>query len=118
VIKAPPISQLTFDLALPKQEGDETFEKVYWETAMPRAGGLAVRTQDVMTLAITIATGTRMRADGVLRFGVAYDETEGVSPEARKLLEKQLLALGPEYRTPVRDTEHCDEESSDQDDGE
>jgi hypothetical protein len=118
VIKAPPISQLTFDLTLPKHEGDEIFEKVYWDTGMPREGGLAVRTQDVMTLAITIATGTRMRADGVLKFGVAYDETEGVSIKAMKLLEKQLLALGPEYKTPVRDTEHCGGESGDQEGGE
>jgi hypothetical protein len=115
VIKAPPISQLTFDLALPKHKG----EKVYWDTALPREGGLAVRTQDVMTLAITIATGTRMRADGVLKFGVTYDETEGVSLRAMKLLEKQLSALGPEYRTTlVKDTEHRDGESGDQDGGE
>jgi hypothetical protein len=72
-----------------------------------------------MTMAVTIATGTRMRADGVLRFGVTYDEAEGVSLRAMKLLEKQLLALGPEYKkTPVKDTEHRGGESGDQDDGE
>jgi hypothetical protein len=85
---------------------------------MPREGSLAVRTQGVMTLAVTIATGTQMRADGVLKFGVTYDETEGLSLKAMKLLEKQLLALGLEYKTPVQDTEHRDGENSDQDGGE
>jgi hypothetical protein len=40
VTKVPPISQVTFDLTLPKPEGDEkstsgAFQKVFWDTAMP-----------------------------------------------------------------------------------
>jgi hypothetical protein len=120
VVKAPPISEITFDLALPKPEEDgkitgNAFKKVYWDTAMPQGGGLAVHTRDVMTLAVTIATGTRMRADGELRFRVTYDESDGVSLRAMKQLEKQLLALGPEYKTPVKHNERRDGESSDQD---
>jgi hypothetical protein len=71
-----------------------------------------------MTLAVTLATGTRMRADGNLRFGVTYSETEGVSLKAMRLLEKQLLALGAEYKTLVKDGERRDGESGDQDGGE
>jgi hypothetical protein len=70
------------------------------------------------TLAVTIATGTQMRADGVLKFGVTYDETEGVSLKGMKLLEKQLLTLGLEYKTLIQDIEYRDGENSDQDGGE
>ncbi len=92
--KITPISQVMFDLTLPKEdESTPELEKVYWDTATPREGGLAVRTQDVMTLAITIATGIKMRGSGDARFGVAYDETEGVSPSVVALLQKQLLTL-------------------------
>jgi hypothetical protein len=44
VIKAPPISQLTFDLSLPKHEGDKAFEKVYWDMVMPPPFSVAHRT--------------------------------------------------------------------------
>jgi len=117
VTKVQPISHITFDLTLPKADGGEKstndgFQEVYWDTAMPQEGGIAVHTQDVMTLAITLATGTRMRAQGPLRFGVTYNETEGVTLRAMTLLKKQLLALEPEYNSHVKDGE------SDQNNGE
>jgi hypothetical protein len=123
VTKVPPISHITFDLTLPRPVEDEKstsgeFQKVYWDTAVPKEGGLAVGTQDVMTLAITLATGTRMRADGILKFRITYDETEGASLRGVKLLEKQLLALEPEYKVPVKGEEHCDRGTGDQDGGE
>src|SRR5262249_35821334 len=54
--QAAPISDVVFDVTLPK--GDESngsgFQKVHWETSMPHEGGVAVYTQDVMTLVITL----------------------------------------------------------------
>jgi hypothetical protein len=92
--KGEPMPQVTFNLTLPKEDGStKEFQKVYWDTAMPQEGGLAVRTQDVMTLAITLATGMRMRTKGDLRFGVIYDKAEGLRVESMTSLEKQLLAL-------------------------
>jgi hypothetical protein len=112
VMKVAPISQITFDLTLPKRdENTSAFQKVYWDTAMPQEGGLAVRTRDIMTLAATIATGMRMRANGDLRFGVTYDKTEGILLKAITGLEKQLLALA-EYRAPVKDGDRRDQDGA------
>lgn len=103
--KVPPISQLTFDLALPKK--DETskgsFQRVYWGTAMPQEESLGVHARDVRILAITIATVMRMRADGDVRFEVTYDETEGVLPGEMAYLKKQLLALAETKAPRVKD---------------
>ncbi len=64
-------------------------------------------TRDMMTLVITIATGTRMRADGEVKFGLVFDEGEGVAETAMKLLKKQLGELEKEYKktTTVQDGE-------------
>ncbi|CAL5868548.1 uncharacterized protein PFLUO_LOCUS2775 [Penicillium psychrofluorescens] len=99
--KVPPISRLTFNLSLPKPDSGEgegerevAFEKVYWETTAPESGKhLAVLARDVMTMVITMATATRMRVQGDVRFEVLYDEVEGASPRGMKLLKKQLLAI-------------------------
>jgi hypothetical protein len=57
-----------------------------------------------------------MRADGVLQFGVIYDESEGVCVRVMELLEKQLLTLGADYKkTPAKDAEQRDGESGGQD---
>ena len=74
------------------------FQKLYWDTAVPREGGLAVHTRDVITLIVTIATGIRMRVDGEVRFGLVFDGREGVIGHAMKLLKKQLGALEKEYK--------------------
>jgi hypothetical protein len=74
------------------------FQNLYWDTAGPREGGLAVRTRDVMTLIVTIATGIRMRVDGEVRFGLVFDGREGVMGRAMKTLKKQLGALEKEYK--------------------
>ena len=78
---------------------------------MPQEGGLAVRMPEVRLLAVTLATETRMRVDGYLRFGVIYDQTEGVLLKAMKYLAKLLLALEAEYKTAVDDGERGDGES-------
>ena len=103
--KVPPISQLTFDLALPKEDEKSkgSFQNVYWDTAMPQEVSLGVHARDVMTLVITIATEIRMRADGDVRFEVAYDDTEGVSLKAMTLLKKQLFALSETTAPGVKD---------------
>lgn len=105
--KVPPISQLTFDLSLPKEDEKNkgSFQKIYWDTAMPEEVSLGVHARDVMTLAITIATVMRMRADGDVRFEVTYDETEGVSLKGMTLLKKQLLALAEAKAPVVKDGE-------------
>ena len=98
ITEAPPIAHLIFDLSLPRPEGEEDFEKVYWDTRVPEEGGSAVKTRDVMTLVITIATEMRMRVEGNVKFEVSYEDSEGVSGKAIKLLGKQLAELEKEYR--------------------
>ena len=39
-----------------------------------------------------------MRADGVLKFEVVYDQSEGVTPNAMRLLQKHLRELEKEYK--------------------
>ena len=98
--KAAPISEIVFDLTLPKKdEGTSDFQPVYWNTEMPQ-GGLAVNTRDVTTLVNTLATGVKMRVKSEVRFGDTYDKGEGVPVNARKLLQMQLLALAK--RQPPR----------------
>ncbi|KAJ5825877.1 hypothetical protein N7474_003015 [Penicillium riverlandense] len=104
--KVSPISWLTFNLSLPKPEsegeGEDAFQKVYWDTDTPDKGHyLAVVGHDVITLIITIATTTRVRAQGDVRFEVVYDES-GASLRHMKLLKEQLLAI-----TGARGKEHC-----------
>ncbi len=98
-----PITHLIFDLTLPhplppsSSAGGFEFQKIYWDTGIPSEGGLVVLVRDVMTIVNTIATGMRMRADGVLKFEVVYDQSEGLTPNAVKLLQKQLRELEKEY---------------------
>ncbi|KAH8786242.1 hypothetical protein BGZ57DRAFT_818281 [Hyaloscypha finlandica] len=114
VIKAPPMQDLVVQemQALPllfstpassskstsASGGHGGFQKLYWDTAVPREGGLAVRTRDVITLIVTIATGIRMRVDGEVRFGLVFDGREGVTGHAMKLLKKQLGVLEKDYK--------------------
>ena len=101
--KLAPISNVTFDLGLPNgTESTETVQKVYWDTSIPDQGGLAVFTQDVMTLVNTLATEMRMRAGGDLQFQIIYLESEGVGERPMKLLRKQLAALAV-YESPRKE---------------
>lgn len=96
--KVPPVSRLTFNLSLPKPdndgEGEDAFQKVYWDTATPARGQhLAVLARDVMRVVMNIATTMQMRVQGDVHFEVVYDEDEAVSLKAMELLKKQLLAI-------------------------
>ncbi len=99
-----PIIHLIFDLTLPRplppssSSGELEFQNIYWDTGIPSEGGIAVLIRDVSTMVVTIATGIRMRADGVLKFEVVYDQSEGVTPNAMKLLQKHLRELEKEYK--------------------
>lgn len=91
-----PISDVMFDVTLPKggESNGSGFQKVYWETtSIPPEGGIAVYTQDVMTLVITLATAVRMRSSGEVRLGLTYDLAEGVAPSSMAALKKQLHRL-------------------------
>jgi hypothetical protein len=128
ITKIPPISHIIFDLSLPKppppsspSSGEEAeFQKIYSDAALPAGGGPTVLFRDVMMMVVTIATGTRMRAEGKVRFEVVFDENEGVIPAGVKLLEKQLSALEKEYnKTPKKQTtEKDDEREADNGEGE
>ncbi|KAI0124311.1 hypothetical protein BJ170DRAFT_638853 [Xylariales sp. AK1849] len=107
--KVLPVSLITFDLSLPQPDGSvegegegegvaegkgKRFRNVYWDTSTPSHGQhLAVLAPDVMRLAVSIATTTRMRVQGDLRFELVYNEKDGVSTRAMALLKKQLLAI-------------------------
>jgi hypothetical protein len=72
-----------------------------------------VLARDVMTTVVTISTETRMRADGVLKFEVVYDQREGVTPKAIKMLEKQLGDLKDYKKTSDSNTALREGESGD-----
>jgi hypothetical protein len=110
-----PITQIIFDLTLPcplppsSSSGGLEFQKIYWDTGIPPEGGLAVLVRDVTTMVVTIATGMRMRADGVLKFDVVYDQSEGVTLKAMNLLQKQLRELEKEYKKTSDSNTACRE---------
>jgi hypothetical protein len=90
---AAPRAKVVFDIRLPVIS-EETGQKIYWETSLPRDGGLAVRVQKVMTMAITIATGVRMRVQGACRFEVSYcDEGQDWRGDEMKKFQRQLIQL-------------------------
>ncbi|PKX99682.1 uncharacterized protein P174DRAFT_438116 [Aspergillus novofumigatus IBT 16806] len=109
ITSIPPFSHLIFDLTLPKEteELNDTFHQVHWDTFIPEEKSLGVPLRDVLTLVRTIATGTKIRASGDVRFEVVYEEVEGakgIAPRAIASLKKQLLALSQQVRE-VKDRE-------------
>lgn len=96
-----PSYEVTFDVTLPTEESITTpsnTQELYWEDTSPSEGGAAIITQDVMNLAISLATAIRMRTKGELCFRVTSDDHELTQPISRwNLLQKQLLALA-EYK--------------------
>jgi hypothetical protein len=95
LMEVPPIPHLTFDLALPKAEetSKDSFQRVYWDVAIPGEGGLGVLQHDVNSLIITIATVMRMRTEGDVLFEVIWDQADKKALRKISLLEKQLRAL-------------------------
>lgn len=90
---AAPRAEIVFDIRLPAIS-EENGQKVYWDTSLPRDGGLAVHMQKVMTIAIIIATGVRMRVQGACRFGVSYhDEGQDWRGDEMKRFQRQLIKL-------------------------
>jgi hypothetical protein len=109
ITSVPPFSHLIFDLTLPKEteECKDTFHQVHWDTFIPEERSLGVPLRDVLNLVRTIATGTKVRASGDVRFEVVYDEVEGakrIAPRAIAILKKELLALSQQVRE-VKDRE-------------
>jgi len=92
-----PSYEVTFDVTLPTKESITTpsnTQELYWEDTVPSEGGAAIITQEVMNLAISLATAIRMRTKGDLCFKVTSEDHERTQPIVRwNLLQKQLLAL-------------------------
>ncbi|KAH8586331.1 hypothetical protein B0O99DRAFT_602574 [Bisporella sp. PMI_857] len=88
-------------------------KRICWDTDAVRLGegGFVIKTKDVLSLVITIATGVRMRAEGGVRFRVVWEERESVSVPAVRLLEKQLRGLEKEYKKTTRTTVEGGEDS-------
>jgi hypothetical protein len=114
ITRATPPREVIFDLTLPKGETSSSgFERVYWSSALPQQGGLAVHFQDVMTLAVTLATNIRMRTAGDLKFSIITDEPEGIQPESMQKLDMQLLALAKfKRKAPGRDTDNAEDSNA------
>jgi hypothetical protein len=103
ITSVPPFSHLIFDLTLPKEteECKDTFHQVHWDTFIPEGKSLGVPLRGVLNLVRTIATGTKIRASGDVRFEVVYEEVEGakgIAPRAITILKKELLALSQQVR--------------------
>ncbi|KAI9931997.1 hypothetical protein ASPWEDRAFT_171875 [Aspergillus wentii DTO 134E9] len=75
LLTIPPISNLVFNLALPKEaeKRNGSFQKVYWVTAMPQEPSVGVHLRDAMALVITIATEMKIRVDGDVFFEAIYE---------------------------------------------
>lgn len=114
ITKATPPRDVIFDLTLPKGNTSTSgFERVYWSSALPREGGLAVHFRDVMILAVTLATNIRMRVAGNLKFSIIADESEGIRPESVRKLNMQLLALARFKRRALgRDRDNAEDSSA------
>lgn len=91
----PPRAEGDSKTSLSKAEMGSPTNEVYWDTDMPLKGGLAVVSQDVMTLTIALATQMRMRSEAEIRFVLIVPDNARVRPPSRvvELLRKQLAAL-------------------------
>ncbi|KUJ15715.1 uncharacterized protein LY89DRAFT_782989 [Mollisia scopiformis] len=95
LLNHPPIPHLIFDISLPNST-----TSVYWDTApAPTPDAVAVNLREVINIAVTIATETRMRLakkeeeEGEVRFEVVCGVGDGVSGRGVRLLERWLGGL-------------------------
>ncbi|KAL2180650.1 uncharacterized protein P884DRAFT_267386 [Thermothelomyces heterothallicus CBS 202.75] len=103
--KAPPASQITFDLRLPRAVGsdgdgdgsEEAHSGIYWETTVARRGAqFALPVRNVTRLVTTIAIVARIRAQGGggdVRFGLSYDVTDGLPSKLVETLRARLTGI-------------------------
>ncbi|KAI0158146.1 hypothetical protein GGR57DRAFT_500263 [Xylariaceae sp. FL1272] len=76
------------------EEGGTKFQQIYWNTSTPLNGRhVTISAGDVMRLAVTIATVTRIKIKGHVDFGVSFDNENGPSGKAMRLLRSQLQAI-------------------------
>jgi hypothetical protein len=100
-----PRAEVVFDIRLPVIS-EESDPKIYWDTNLPRDGGLAVPMQKVLTMALTIAIAVRMRVKGVCRFGVCYHgKDQGWNDDEMRRFQKYLTKLGESQK----ESEVCDD---------
>lgn len=124
IIEASPTPNLVFDLSLPQPDkissspnADESSakkaRKICWDTSGSYDNGIVIHTKDTFTMVNSIALGVRMRVDGDLKFGVVYNEKEGLLKHAVELLKKHLVATEKEYKeTEKREEEPQESELS------
>ncbi|AEO53771.1 hypothetical protein MYCTH_2106573 [Thermothelomyces thermophilus ATCC 42464] len=101
--KAPPVSQITFDLRLPRAVGsdgdgsEEAHSGIYWETTVSRRGEqFALPVRNVTRLVTTIAIVARIRArggGGDVRFELSYDVTDGLPSKLVETLRACLVGI-------------------------
>lgn len=88
VLGAPvPTGSITFDLTLPTG--------IYWDTKVPRNGGICVEYRQVINMVCTIATGVKMRMgeSGECVFNVEADD-EDLGGEKLDKLRGLVVGLG------------------------
>lgn len=94
------ITKVTFDLSLPRPDGSsDEFQEVFWDTKLSKLSCLALTTQHVMTMVVTLATAMKMRTTGDLSFDLTYCESK--TTRGMLVLERQLQNLS-DYKRPVQ----------------
>jgi len=112
-----PASAIVFDISLPKPEAkretgaepraetvaegndndpEDDFQNIYWTVSAPDSNNtVAIELRDVMRIAVTIASTTRVRVPlgEDLQFDVVFNEEDKPSVRGVELLKKQLEAI-------------------------
>ncbi|KAF2423574.1 hypothetical protein EJ08DRAFT_737389 [Tothia fuscella] len=88
-----PRAEAVLDMRLPViSEGSSP--QICWDTVIPRNGGLVVRMQEVIRIAITIATDVRMRVHEPCRSGVSFHgKVQYWRGDSMKTFQGQLMKL-------------------------
>ena len=127
-----PVSAIVFDISLPKPEAkretgaepnaetvakgndpEDDFQKIYWTVSAPDSNDtVTIELRDVMRIAVTIASTTRVRVlwGEDVRFDVVFNKADNPSIRGVELLKKQLEGIsqshapqtsGSQYAGPV-----------------
>ena len=93
------INRLVFDMTLPTDlVKDGSTQALFWHTALPSTGGIAVKVQEILNLVVNLATVLRMRNKGGVSFKTIYDEAEHNFQHGNDEVDKVLRRLSDSRR--------------------
>jgi hypothetical protein len=124
-----PASAIVFDISLPKpaakhetgaepkaetvaegNDPEDDFQKIYWSVSAPDSNDtVAIELRDVMRIAVTIASTTRVRVPRGedVWFDVVFNEEDNPSGRGVELLKKQLEAIAKWPAPQISNSQHA-----------